>query len=337
MSSSIPPAVPPSFGPVPQLPPPESPQVPWYKKPELVVPGVLVPLLCTVIGGAIAWKALAPSEKGAGAAVSAEDREKNKEKEERENAAGPPFSATPGFPGYYVSRFALPERTTDLGAASSFGYGSEEFSDWFDAEGGKAVGLDVFRFTVTPLHKGTVIIQSMRVTDVECTPTRFTGTAFMPPPIGDGGDDIEQVDVAFDLSEKIPQPRSIEDTEGTGGTDKTGAPAEEEVWQLGGRALSQGIYLDGGDQPDSRTFDVYFFTGEKDCEFGVELNVTSGETDDWYPVKLTKQDYRAGLAGQSKSYRSVISGMSSTRNELQGPGNRFIPISLDPSAVTSRR
>lgn len=75
MSSSIPPAVPPSFGPVPPRPPPQPPQVPWYEKPELVVPGVLVPLLCTIIGGAIAWKAHAPSEQGAGAAVSAEDTE----------------------------------------------------------------------------------------------------------------------------------------------------------------------------------------------------------------------------------------------------------------------
>ncbi|MET7293344.1 hypothetical protein ABZS79_14625 [Streptomyces griseoloalbus] len=292
-----------------------------------MVPGVIVPLVSAIIAGVIAWKAIGPSQKGADATVSAEEREKNKEEEERDKEAGPPVSATVGFPAYYPSRYAFPGQTTDLGVASEFGYGTEGFSKWFSGNGGRAVGLDAVRFTVTPLHKGTVIVQSVRVTDVQCTPTKFDGTAFVPPPIGDGGDEVEPVDVAFDLTEKVPQPRTIKNAQNVGGIDDAGEPVEE-VWHLGGRALSKGIYLDGGERPDSRAFDVYFFSGDKDCEFGVELNVTSGDTDDWFPVKLTTEDYRARLAGQATSYRSVVVGVSDTRNELQGPGSPFTPIAV---------
>lgn len=292
-----------------------------------MVPGVIVPLVGAIIAGVIAWKAIGPSQKGADAAVSAEEREKNKEKEEEEKEAGPPISATVGFPAYYPSRYAFPGRTADLGVANEFGYGTEEFSDWFSGNGGRAVGLDSVRFTVTPLHEGTVIVQGMRVVGVQCTPTKFDGTAFVPPPIGDGGDEVEPVDVAFDLTERVPQPRTIKNAQNVGGVNDAGEPAGE-VWHLGGRAFSAGIYLDGGESPDSRAFDVYFFTGDKDCEFGVELNVTSDGTDDWYPVKLTTQGYRASLAGQAMSYRSVVEGVSDTQNELYGPGNPFTPITV---------
>ncbi|MER7149474.1 hypothetical protein [Streptomyces lydicus] len=265
------------------------------------------------------------SEKSGAADQAGEKRAKQEEEERKKRAEGPPITATPGGPDYYASRFAFPGRTTSLGPAANYKLGTQEYTDWFRENRAMEVGVSAYRVTLSPLHEGTTVVQNMRLANPHCTPTKYTGTAVVPTPIGGDGDSVPPVTVAFDLSAASPQPRQIL---------SYGSPAGggKEVWRIGGSAFHEGIYLDGGDQSDARSFDIYFFAGNKDCTFGLEVNVTSGTNDGWYPVKLTKSpDGRGSVAGQAKRYESTIIPNQDAVNELKGPGNPFAVIELKKS------
>ncbi|MFF4289556.1 hypothetical protein ACFY0R_30280 [Streptomyces sp. NPDC001633] len=265
------------------------------------------------------------AEKSGAADQSGEKRARQEEKEKEKRAEGPPIAAALGVPDYYASRFAFPRRTTSLGSAATYKYGTQEYADWFHANKANEVGVSAYRVTLSPLHEGTTVVQNMRLSNPQCTPTKYVGTGVVPTAIGDGGDGVEAVTVAFDLSAASPQPRKIL---------SFAAPEEggKEVWKIGGSAFNKQIYLDGGDQSDARSFDIYFFTGSKDCTFGLEVNVTNGTKDDWYPVKLSKNpDGRGSVAGQAKMYESMIIPNQASVNELKGPGNPFTVIELKKS------
>ncbi|MER0484721.1 hypothetical protein ABR737_41475 [Streptomyces sp. Edi2] len=265
------------------------------------------------------------SEKSGAADKAGDDRAKKEEKEKKERAEGPPITATPGAPAFYANRFAFPARTASLGPAANFMYGQQEYADWFTANKGEEVGVSAYRTTISPLHEGTVVVQNMRVSDLRCTPTKYVGTAVVPPAIGDGGDGVTPVVVGFDLSTVFPQPRKL-----VSFGDRQTSPGKE-VWNLGGNAFEKGIYLDGGDHADARSFDLFFFTGEKDCTFNVEVNVTSGPKDAWYPIKLGKKlDGKGSVAGQAARYESVIvpTETGDPQSDLKGPGNPFPAIKL---------
>ncbi|WP_406222916.1 hypothetical protein [Streptomyces decoyicus] len=269
------------------------------------------------------------AERSGEADAAGESRAKREEEGKKKRADGPPFASAPGAPGYYANRFAFPTRITNLGAAANFAYGSQEYTDWFTANKAEAVGVSAYRVTLTPLHEGTVVVQNMRVSDLRCTPTRHVGTAVVPPPIGDGGDEVKPVRVGFDLSAMSPQPRQIVSIR-----DESKVPGKE-FWGLGGNAFSNGIYLEGGEKADARSFDLFFFTGSKDCTFGIEVNATSGSLDSWFPVKLgEKSKGRGSVAGQAKNYQSVVvpTPYGKTQSELKGPGNPFPELKLAKGA-----
>ncbi|MFB7110116.1 hypothetical protein [Streptomyces sp. NPDC056291] len=260
------------------------------------------------------------------AAVDAEKREKRKEKEKQEKDAGPPVEQALGAPNFYGSRFAFPGRTTSLEHGGEAGYGTQEYSDWFAKNQAVAVGVDAYRVTLSPLHEGTVVIQNMRISDRKCEPTRYSGTAVVPPAIGDGGDDIEPTTIGFDLTEPTPRPRTV------AGRVPESEPGVE-VWKLKGNAFSKGIYLDGGEQADARTFDLLFFTGSNDCKFKVEVNITSGPKDAWYPLKLGKEN-KVEIAGQADRYDSVVLPRNvdytdPIQNELHEAGNPFDILKIE--------
>ncbi|WP_261956953.1 restriction endonuclease [Streptomyces nigrescens] len=267
------------------------------------------------------------AEKSGAADQAGEKRAKQEEAERKKRAEGPPIAATPGAPAYYASRFAFPGRTTNLGPAANFKLGTKEYADWFRENKAEEVGVSAYRVTLSPTHEGTTVVQNMRLSNPHCTPTKYTGTAVVPTPIGDGGDSVRPVTVAFDLSAASPQPRQIL----SNGTPEEGG---KEVWRIGGSAFREGIYLNGGDQSDARSFDIYFFAGSKDCTFGLEVNVTSGTKDGWYPVKITTSpDGRGRVAGQAKRYESTVIPNQDAVNELKGPGNPFAPIELKKSKL----
>lgn len=257
-------------------------------------------------------------------------RAEQEEREKKDRAEGPPIRSTPGSPDYLASRFAFPSRTTDLGDGAHSRYGDEQYANWFATNNGEEVGISVYRVTIAGLHEGTMVVQNMRLSDVRCTPTKYTGTAVVPNPIGDGGEGAEAVDVAFDLSAATPKPREIM------GRSEAGATSGNEVWKLGGSAFHEAIYLEGGEKFDARAFDLYFFTGTNDCTFGVEVNVTSENKDDWYPIKLSgklgKPDGRGSVAGQTERYESVVApSEDALGNELRGPGNPFTAVEVKKS------
>ncbi|MET9648125.1 hypothetical protein AB0K71_23395 [Streptomyces syringium] len=260
-------------------------------------------------------------------AREAEDREKGEVEEDKKKEAGPPVASVAGAAAFYGVRFAFPSRTTDLADGKSAVYGTDAYAKWFAKNRVAPVGVAATRITLSPLHEGTVVVQNMRISDLKCQPTRYTGTAVVPPPIGDGGEEIEPTEIAFDLTEPVPRPRQSE------GRAVSDPAAKAEAWRTKGNAFSKGIYLDGGKQADARSFDLYFFTGKNDCEFGVEVNVTSGTSDGWYPVKLSGGS-RMRVAGQAQRYESVVMPRhvdvtDPVQNELRGPGNPFQPLKLE--------
>ncbi|MFF0714965.1 hypothetical protein ACWEVM_12635 [Streptomyces bauhiniae] len=267
------------------------------------------------------------AEKGSEPDRKAEAREQAEKDEEDAKEAGPPIQSAAGSAAYYSTRFAFPDRTLELGEGRTAKYGTEAYTNWFTKNRGVEVGVGTVRITLSPLHKGTVVIQNMRLKDLKCAPTRHTGTAVVPPPIGDGGDAVTPVDVAFDLTESVPRPRL------NAGRLISDSANSDEVWQIKGNAFKKGFYLDGGEQADARSFDLYFFTGDKDCSFGVEVNVTSGGKDGWYPVTLGNGP-TFEVAGQAKRYESVVLPSATggyeaeVQNVLHGPGNPFPPIRL---------
>ncbi|MET9387643.1 hypothetical protein ABZY09_43205 [Streptomyces sp. NPDC002928] len=249
--------------------------------------------MCAIIGGVIAWKALAPSEKSADAAVSAEEREKKKEQDEKEIADGPPVKFTPGYPEWYAYNYAFPEPIGKLGEAANYDMEDPRWSGWFRDHEGREIGLTSRRITINALHEGTTIIQGMRVADLQCTDTAMNGTLVIPKPIGDGGDDVQRTVIGFDLSEPSPRPRVVE------GYPEKG---QETNVKFGGAAFTETVTLDKG---DARTFEIYFVSPTRDCTFGLEVNVTSADRDEWIPVDFGdgKKEY---LAGRAEKYQSLV-------------------------------
>lgn len=300
----------------------------WSNRGAIVL-GAVVATVVGIGGFFLAIRSTDASEKGSTPDQNAEKRDQAEKDEEDAKEAGPPIQSAAGYPNFYSSRYAFPERTLDLGEGEGALYGTEAYTNWFTKNRAVEVGVGAVRVTLSPLHKGTVVIQNMRLANLKCQPTKYAGTAVVPPPIGDGGDEVVPVDVAFDLTEPVPRPRI------KAGRVISDPTVSDEVWQIKGNAFSKEFYLDGGDQADARSFDLFFFTGTKDCKFGVEVNVTSGSKNGWYPLKLG-DDSTYEVAGQAERYESVVlpsntGNEAAVQNELHGPGNPFTPIHLQKS------
>ncbi|MFE6834981.1 hypothetical protein ACFVFI_09095 [Streptomyces sp. NPDC057705] len=277
--------------------------------------GVVISSVAAIWGFPLLARSTRAAEQNTETARTAEEREQEKrEKEKREEAGfgGPAIMSVAGDPNlFFGHRFALPHRTTDVAELADATFGSKEYGDWFKKNDGLEVSVAVVRVTVFPIHTGTVVIQNMRLTGLKCEPTRYTGTAVIPPAFGDSGGEQLPTMVAFDLTEPLPRPWKNEGfVKGT----------EEETWSLTGNAFAKGIYLEGGKDFDARAFDLSFFTGTKDCEFGVDVNVTTSRGDEWYPIVFPGGGRRHKVAGVPERYEtSVVSKAVEGPHVVEGP------------------
>ncbi|MYY84851.1 hypothetical protein GT044_26955 [Streptomyces sp. SID335] len=265
--------------------------------------------------------------RSADAAQQAEDREQDKDKEddakEERLTVGPAIDIAAGEPNLlYDGRFALAQRTTDADSLPDGGFLSDKYKAWFAKNNGLRVNDATVRVTIFPIRRGTVVIQNMRITDLSCRATRYTGTAVIPPPFGDSGGEALPTAVAFDLTEPNPRPWK---NEGRIPTDRP-----EGAWKLSGNAFAKAIYLDGGEDFDARAFDLSFFTKNKDCEFGVEVNVTTaGRGDEWYRVVFSGQRLTYKVAGRPERHAtSVVSDSVEQPPALKGPHTPGRPPTL---------
>lgn len=311
------PIPPPGSAPGPQpgspIPPPGSapgpapqPQVPWYRKPEITVPSVLA-----IIAIIVSTMANLPANRSADADTNGDKRAKQEEDEKKALAVGPPVSISGGSSDFLPLYYAFPGRTTSLGPAAGYSIGSKEYAEWLKANNAQVVGADSARFTVRALHEGTVIIQGMRLSDVKCTDP-INGTLVLPAPVGGPGDEVEKTTLAFDLSERNPKPRELQSVGGDG-----------DEFSLGNPYFSKSIYLEGGKAGDARTFEVYFLAGTQDCEFGIEVNVTSNDKESWIPAELAPGETRAKISAFAKSYQSIVAPTGPGEGSI---GQKLVPV-----------
>ncbi|WP_030794859.1 hypothetical protein [Streptomyces sp. NRRL S-920] len=277
-----------------------------------------------VVSSAVAIWGLPAAVQSSDVAKQAEARERNKDKQddakEERLTIGPAIDIAAGDPNLSFShQFALAQRTTNAASLPDGGFLSDKYWAWFAKNKGLQVNEATVRVTIFPIHRGTVVIQNMRITNLSCKPTRYTGTAVVPPSFGDSGGEALPTAVAFDLTEPVPRPWKNE-----GRTPADGA------WNLSGNAFAKAIYLDGGEDFDARAFDLSFFTKDKDCEFGVEVNVTTaGRGDEWYRVVFPGRRSTYKVAGRPERYEtSVISESVEKPPVLRGPRTPIEPPTL---------
>ncbi|MGW2657568.1 hypothetical protein ACWC1D_28430 [Streptomyces sp. NPDC001478] len=275
--------------------------------------------LGVVIASVVAIWGLPVAVRSADIAQQAEEREQKKDQQEDEKeerlTVGPAIDIQSAEPNLFFrsGAFALPHPTRSVKGLPKGGYMSEDFRTWLTKNEGVPVNERDVRVTIFPIHKGTVVIQSMRITDRVCRPTRHTGTVVVPPVFGDSGGDGLPTMVAFDLREPVPRPWKMKfwtpkATPGEGGRD------------LSGNAFAKVVYLDGGEDFDARAFDLWFFTGNQDCEFGVEVNATAaGMGSQWYRVVFPGQRMTYEVAGNPARYdTSIVSEGVGAPSALQG-------------------
>ncbi|MET9549856.1 hypothetical protein ABZY36_31770 [Streptomyces sp. NPDC006627] len=275
----------------------------------------MIGALGVLVSSAVAVWGLPAAVRSSEVAEQAEAREKNKDKQddakEERLTIGPAIDIQAGEPNLYFSRrYALAQRITNAESLPDGGFLSHKYWAWFAKHKGLRVNEATVRVTIFPIHRGTVVIQNMRITNLSCKPTRYTGTAVIPPPFGDSGGEALPTAVAFDLTEPSPRPWKNQ-----------GWDPDEDAYKLSGNAFAKAIYLDGGEDFDARAFDLSFFTKNKDCEFGVEVNVTTaGRGDEWYPVIFPGARGTYKVAGRPERYEtSVVSEDVTEPPVLRGP------------------
>ncbi|GGY95229.1 hypothetical protein CP967_06580 [Streptomyces nitrosporeus] len=289
--------------------------------------------LGVVVASVVAIWGLPVAVRSADIAQQAEERERKKDQREDEKEAeeeerltvGPAIDIQSTEPNLFFSggSFALPHPTESEEDLPEGGYMSEEYRTWFAENKGLPVNERSVRVTIFPIHQGTVVIQGMRITDRVCRPTRYTGTVVVPPSFGDSGGEGLPTMVAFDLREPVPRPWKMrfwtpDTTPGEGGRD------------LSGNAFAKVVYLDGGEDFDARAFDLWFFTGNQDCEFGVEVNATTaGRGSEWYRVLFPGRRMTYEVAGNPGRYNtSVVSEDVEGAPVLRGPRDAETPPPL---------
>ncbi|WP_399935016.1 hypothetical protein [Streptomyces kanamyceticus] len=279
----------------------------------------MIGVIGVLVSSAVAIWGLPAALQSSEVAQQAEARERSKDRQddakEERLTIGPAIDIAAGEPNLaFGGKFALAQRTTKAGSLPDGGFLSREYWAWFSKNKGLRVNHATVRVTIFPIHRGTVVIQNMRITNLSCRPTRYTGTAVVPPAFGDSGGEALPTQVVFDLTE--PSPRPWKD----GGWVSTEFGGEA-VWKLSGNAFAKAIYLDGGEDFDARAFDLSFFTKSKDCEFGVEVNVTTaGRGDEWYRVVFPGSRLTYKVAGRPERYEtSVVSESVEEPPVLKGP------------------
>ncbi|MDQ0991118.1 hypothetical protein [Streptomyces sp. V3I7] len=219
----------------------------------------------------------------------AEDRKEKKEEDALE--AGLPLKLSPGTtyygPTWYVSDTS---------------YGNDQLNGQpFNDDGGAAVpswawltknwtplsstGVAV---SVESQYKTTVLVQALKLHDVDCQRPLPKGTLLQPPGIGDGGEGASSVEMGMNVDSNRPVTRKVNGL-------SLGAPYTAQV------ALDKG---------DAREFRIIFTTRTRACTFKANLLVNSKGKQ--YRIPLPAEwdhngkavGYTFNVAPPSKAYRS---------------------------------
>ncbi|MEW2810908.1 hypothetical protein AB0929_28015 [Streptomyces massasporeus] len=240
----------------------------------LAVGGLVVGL----VGGGAAVAALGPAINSDKRDQRQEDRDLKEQAEEDALEAGLPLKLTPGVsyygPSWYVN-------TTSYGIDQLNGHpfkedGGDAVPSWAWLEKNwtplSATGLAV---SVESQHKTTVLVQALKLRDVDCSLPVPDGTLLMPPEVGDGGEGAPPVDMGMRVDSARPVTRAVEGL------------------TLGGPYTRQ-IALDKG---DAREFRIIFTTQTRACSFQADLLVYSKGKQ--YPLRLPSS---WGAGGKPASY-----------------------------------
>lgn len=186
----------------------------------------------------------------------AEDRELGEKAEEDALEGGLPLKLAPGVnyygPGWYVSNTSY--GTDQLNGQPFKDDGGEAVPSWAWLEKNwtplSATGLAV---SVESQHKTTVLVQALKLHDVNCSGPVPNGTLLRPPTIGDGGEVSPTVDMGMNIDSPRPVTRTVKGL-------TLGDPYTDQV------ALDKG---------DAREFRIIFTTQKKACSFQADLLVYS--------------------------------------------------------------
>ncbi|MFJ2008096.1 hypothetical protein [Streptomyces chartreusis] len=216
------------------------------------VGGLVVGLVSAVAAAAVVFPAINSDERD----QRQEDRDLKEQAEEDALEAGLPLKLAPGVsyygPGWYVN-------------ATS--YGIDQLNGQpFREDGGEAVpswawlqknwtplsetGLAV---SVESQHKTTVLVQALKLRDVDCSLPVPDGTLLEPPGIGDSGEAAPSVGMGMNVDSPRPVTRTVKGL-------TLGAPYTDQI------ALDRG---------DAREFRIVFATQKRACSFQADLLVYS--------------------------------------------------------------
>ncbi|MFJ6014455.1 hypothetical protein [Streptomyces sp. NPDC092952] len=295
MSSQQPPAVPPPFGPVPSpdpqpQPQPQPPSPPWWKNSTIIA--ALVP---TLVFGGIAvqqgCRATNAAEQSADADQDSKKRAMQDDTDKKKIARGPSVSVTRGESPVIPSAFAMAEEQVYIGPIAKTTDWSETFNNWLASKSARPIGLYSTRVTVKALKDETTIIQDFKLKDRNCpyevyeipeSPDKpfYDETIVYPPPMGGSGEDVTRTVIGFEVSQyDATKARFVERGDPRLGNMKKRSNTR---LALTDDFSTQTVVLE---QNDARTFDIYFGSN-LDCTFRLEMNVTSGGSDEWIEIPI---------------------------------------------------
>ncbi|WND23604.1 hypothetical protein [Streptomyces violaceus] len=247
-------------------------------------------LAAGLVGGLAAAAVVIPAINSDKRDQRQEDRDLKEQSEEDALEAGLPLKLAPGVsyygPGWYVN-------TTSYGIDQLNGQpfkddGGDAVPSWAWLQKNwtplSATGMAV---NVESQHKTTVLVQALKLRDVDCSLPVPEGTLLRPPEIGDGGAAAPSVDMGMRVDAARPVTRTAEG-------------------HTLGDPYTRQIALDKG---DAREFRIIFTTQQKACSFQADLLVYSKGKQ--YRLKLPSSwsdgkaaSYTFTVAPPHKPYKS---------------------------------
>ncbi|GAA0272853.1 hypothetical protein GCM10010302_08070 [Streptomyces polychromogenes] len=311
-----PPPQPPPFGPVPQPDPPPQPPPP-PPPPSWRNSTVVAALVPTLVFGSIAaytgWRALDATEQSADADQAGKRRDAKEDSEKQRADTGPLVSVTRGEAPILPSALVLKETRYAIGPAAHSVTWDDDFNAWLKAESARPTGLYAVRITVKALRDDTTIIQDFKLKNRNCPfeiagvdeelNVNYKGTVVYPPPEGGSGEDVARDVLGFNVGQYDDTSARIMEK----GFPKLGSgemKTNHKVF-LRHRFSTKTVTLE---QNDARTFDIYF-ASDKECTFGLEMNVTSGSTDTWIEIPIApawRDGKEAAMAPGGHGFTNLI-------------------------------
>ncbi|MEV5177505.1 hypothetical protein AB0L10_42220 [Streptomyces flaveolus] len=278
------------------------------------------------------------AKRGTSADVKGEQREEAKDREEKKANAGPSVKITRGEAPFVPNAFAAPTRTYDVTPIAATSNWDETFDNWLRSKKARPVGVYSARFTVKALRDESAIIQDLRVADRKCqntvyedSGTNMHGTLIYPPALGGSGEVDSRIVLGVDVGQYDGQQARFM----LKGSPKFGGQhGGTTTFNLGRRFTTRTVTLE---KNDARSFDIYF-ASQHDCSFRLEMNVTSGDRDEWINVPITpawqQGQTHVSLAGFAEPYDTLVrpiadgSGME-LGNALREGGTSSVKLTIN--------